>query len=69
MSRHAAFSTLSMDQFEREMAGIYTTCVQPDTLDESPMAYKSVQEIMAQIEPTAEVIERIRPVYNFKAAE
>ncbi len=69
MSRHAAFSTLSMDQFEREMAGIYTTCVQPDTLDESPMAYKPVQEIMAQIEPTAEVIERIRPVYNFKAAE
>lgn len=48
---------------------IYTTCVVPDTLDESPMAYKSMEEIVAQIGPTAEIIERIRPVYNFKAAD
>ena len=39
-----------------------------DTLDESPMAYKSMDEIVAQIGPTAQVMERIRPVYNFKAA-
>ena len=69
MSRRAAFSALSMDEFQKEMEGIYTTCVVPDTLDESPMAYKSMDEIVAQIGPTAEIIERIRPVYNFKAAD
>ena len=69
MSRKAAFNVLSMDQFQQEMEGIYTTCVLPDTLDESPMAYKSMDEIIAQIGPTAEIIKRIRPVYNFKAAD
>ena len=69
MSRRAAFSALSMEKFQKEMEGIYTTCVVPDTLDESPMAYKSMDEIVAQIGPTAEIIERIRPVYNFKAAD
>ena len=51
------------------MEGIYTTCVLPDTLDESPMAYKSMDEIIAQIGPTVEIAARIRPVYNFKAAD
>lgn len=69
MSRRAAFHTLSMEAFKKEMEGIYTTCVLPDTLDESPMAYKNMSEIVAQIEPTAEIVERIRPVYNFKAAD
>ncbi|WP_298025005.1 RtcB family protein [uncultured Dysosmobacter sp.] len=69
MSRHAAFSALSMEEFRREMQGIYTTCVLPDTLDESPMVYKSMDEIIAQIGPTAEIIQRIRPVYNFKASD
>lgn len=69
MSRRAALQALSMEQFQREMQGIYTTCVLPDTLDESPMAYKSMDEIVAQIQPTAEIVERIRPVYNFKAAD
>ena len=69
MSRRAAFGALSMEEFQKEMEGIYTTCVLPDTLDESPMAYKSMDEIVAQIGPTAEIIERIRPVYNFKAAD
>ena len=41
----------------------------PDTLDESPMAYKSMDEIVAQIGPTAEIVEQIRPIYNFKAAD
>lgn len=52
-----------------EMEGIYTTCVVPETLDESPMAYKSMAEIIDQIEPTVEIVQRIRPVYNFKAAD
>ena len=69
MSRHAAFSALSMEEFRREMDGIYTTCVVPETLDESPMAYKSMEEIVSQIGPTVEIVQRIRPVYNFKAAD
>ena len=69
MSRRAAFDALSMEEFQKQMEGIYTTCVLPDTLDESPMAYKSMDEIIAQIGPTAEIIERIKPVYNFKAAD
>lgn len=52
-----------------EMAGIYSTCVIPDTLDESPMAYKGIDEIVRNIEPTVDIIERITPLYNFKAAE
>ena len=69
MSRRAALNTLSMDEFQKEMVGIYSTCVVPDTLDESPMAYKSMDEIVSQIGPTAEIVERIRPVYNFKASD
>lgn len=69
MSRHAAFQALSMEEFQKEMEGIYTTCVVPDTLDESPMAYKSMAEIIDQIEPTVEIVQRIRPVYNFKASD
>ena len=69
MSRKAAFQALSMAEFHQEMEGIYTTCVLPDTLDEAPMAYKSMEEIVAQIGPTAEIIQRITPVYNFKAAD
>ena len=69
MSRSAAFERLTMAEYEAEMAGIYSTCVVPDTLDESPMAYKSMDEIVENIEPTAEIIYRIKPIYNFKAAE
>ena len=69
MSRTTAFEMLTMEEYEREMAGIYTTCVLPDTLDESPMAYKSIDEIVENIEPTAEIVSRIRPIYNFKASD
>lgn len=69
MSRTAALRALSMEQYQSEMDGIFSTCVVRDTLDESPMAYKSIDEIMGQITPTAKIIERIRPVYNFKAAD
>lgn len=69
MSRRAALNMLSMEEFQNEMKGIYTTCVVPDTLDESPMAYKSMEEIVSQIGPTAIIVERIRPVYNFKASD
>ena len=69
MSRKAAFAALSMEEYRSEMEGIYSTCVVRDTLDESPMAYKTLDEIVSQIGPTAEITARIRPVYNFKAAE
>jgi RNA-splicing ligase RtcB len=67
MSRRAAFQSLTMEEFKSEMEGIYTTCVVPDTLDESPMAYKSMDEIIGQISPTVDIVENIKPVYNFKA--
>lgn len=69
MSRKTARERLNMEQFRLEMAGVYTTCVLPDTLDEAPMAYKSTDEILCQIDPTAQVVEQLRPIYNFKAAE
>ena len=69
MSRKEAFQKLSMQEYREEMSGIYTTCVSRDTLDESPMAYKGIEEILSQIGPTAEIVEQIRPVYNFKASE
>ncbi len=67
LSRKAAQDTLTVEEFQREMQGIYTTCVAQGTLDESPMAYKGLEEILSQIGPTAEVIRQIKPVYNFKA--
>ena len=69
MSRKQAFAQLSMDEYTAEMEGIWSSCVVKDTLDESPMAYKPLDEIVSEIGPTADIIERIRPVYNFKAAE
>lgn len=69
MSRSAAFERLTMEEYQKEMAGIYTTCVNTSTLDESPMVYKNMDEIVANIEPTAEIIAHIKPIYNFKAAE
>jgi RNA-splicing ligase RtcB len=69
MSRSAAFRNLSMEQYKSEMDGVFSTCVVKETLDESPMAYKNIDEIIEQITPTAEIVERIKPVYNFKAGE
>lgn len=69
MSRSAALERLTLEEYQKEMQGIYSTCVNASTLDESPMAYKSMSEIVENIEPTAEIVMRIKPVYNFKAAE
>ena len=69
MSRKEAFQQLSMEDYRREMAGIYTTCVGRATLDEAPMAYKGIDEIISHIGPTVDIQERITPVYNFKAAD
>ena len=69
MSRSAAFERLTMEEYEEQMQGIYTTCVNSATLDESPMAYKNMDEIVANIQPTAEIVAHIKPIYNFKASE
>ena len=50
-----------MAEYEAQMAGIYSTCVVPDTLDESPMAYKNMDEIVENIGPTADILCRISP--------
>ena len=63
------FAELSLQEYRQEMAGIFTTCVSRDTLDEAPMAYKGMEEILSQIGPTAQVVAQIRPIYNFKAAD
>jgi RNA-splicing ligase RtcB len=69
MSRSKAKESLSIDEFKQSMDGIYTTCVERGTIDESPMAYKPMDEIIRNIHDTAEVVKIIKPVYNFKAAE
>ena len=69
LSRSAAKHNLSLAEYHREMEGIYTTSVNMSTLDESPMAYKSMYDITRNIRPTVTVVERILPTYNFKAPE
>ena len=69
MSRSKASKTITMEEYRRSMEGIYTTSVGKDTLDESPMAYKPLEEIVQQIGPTADIVCRITPLYNFKAGE
>lgn len=69
MSRNNAKKTLSMEEYKKEMEGIYTTSVNEDTLDEAPMAYKSLSDILDVIEDSVEVIEVLKPIYNFKASE
>ncbi len=68
MSRHSAKESLSMAEYLDAMKGIYTTSVNENTLDESPMAYKPIESIINVIGDTVDVIEVIRPVYNFKAS-
>lgn len=67
MSRSQAKETCSIAEYRRQMEGIYTTSVGMDTLDECPMAYKDMNSIMENIAPTAEILDILKPVYNFKA--
>ena len=69
MSRSKAFKTLTMEEFQREMIGIYSTSINRSTLDESPMAYKKLEDIVDNITPTVNIEKRITPIYNFKASE
>ena len=68
LSRSAASSSLSLDEYQRAMEGIYTTSVSMATLDESPMAYKSLSDILDVIGDTVDILDVLKPIYNFKAA-
>ena len=69
MSRTAAKKTLSMDEYRETMKDIYTTSVNEATLDEAPMAYKSLDDIIDVIQESVDVIDVLKPIYNFKASE
>lgn len=67
MSRKKARESIDMADYEKSMEGIYTTSVCRDTLDESPQSYKNAAAIEEAIAPVAEIVEHVRPYYNFKA--
>lgn len=67
MSRTKARSELKMTDYQNTMSGIYTTSVNENTIDEAPMAYKSMADIIDVIDETVDIIEILKPVYNFKA--
>lgn len=67
MARSDARSSFTLTQYKKEMQGIFTTCISRDTIDESPMAYKPMESIVDKIEPTAEIVSILKPLYNFKA--
>lgn len=69
MSRAEARGAFTLSQYKKEMKGIFSTSVSRETLDESPMAYKPMESILSKIEATAEITERLIPVYNFKSGE
>ena len=67
LSRSDAKNSISMAEYKKSMEGIYTTSVNSSTIDESPMAYKNPDEIIKAIEETANIIDIIKPIYNFKS--
>lgn len=69
MSRSKAKENISLEEYQESMKGIYTTSVSQSTIDESPMAYKPMDEILEHIKDTVEIVKIIKPVYNFKASE
>lgn len=69
MSRTKAKHELSMDEYKETMKGIYTTSINEDTLDEAPMAYKRLEDIIDVISESVDVIDIMKPIYNFKASD
>ena len=67
MSRTKAKNELSLDEYRNVMKGVYTTSVNEATLDEAPMAYKSLEDIIDVIKESVDVIDIMKPIYNFKA--
>lgn len=69
MSRMKAKETIRMSDYSYSMDGIYTTSVSEKTIDEAPMAYKSIDEIVECIGDTVDILAILKPIYNFKASE
>ena len=69
MSRKKAKENLNLEAYRRAMEGIYTTSVNQATLDEAPMAYKSLEDIIDVIQESVDVIDVMKPIYNFKASD
>ena len=69
MSRTQAKQQLDLAEYRREMAGVYTTSVNEATLDEAPMAYKSLEDIIDVIRDSVDILEVLKPIYNFKASD
>lgn len=68
MSRSKAKESLNIEEYKKSMSGVYTTSVNEATLDEAPMAYKSLEDIIDVIRESVDVIEVMKPIYNFKAS-
>lgn len=69
MSRSKAKETLELTDYANEMSGIFSTCINESTIDEAPMAYKRIEDIINNIGDTVDIINIIKPVYNFKAGD
>jgi len=69
MSRRAAKDQLSLEEYRETMKGVYTTSVNESTLDEAPMAYKSLGDIIDVIRDSVDIIDVMKPIYNFKASD
>ena len=67
MSRTVAKESVTLEEFKESMKGIYSTSINEKTIDESPMAYKSIKDIIENIGDTVEIIDIIRPIYNYKS--
>ena len=68
MSRTAAKNNLSLDEYKEMMRGVYSTSINESTLDEAPMAYKRLEDIIDVIKESVDIIEVMKPIYNFKAS-
>ena len=69
MSRTEAKQSIDLEAYKKSMQGIYSTSVNADTLDEAPMAYKSLEDILDVIRDSVDIIDIMKPVYNFKASD
>ena len=69
MSRTKAKQSIDLEEYKASMQGIYSTSVNADTLDEAPMAYKSLEDIIDVIRESVYVIDVMKPIYNFKASD
>ena len=67
-SRSKAKEAFTVEEYAEQMKGIFSTCINESTLDEAPFAYKDYQEIVECIEPTVEILDRLIPIFNFKAS-